>query len=56
MKAKSSKQSKGQKANVQINDLQPTKDSKGQGPRGREMGGLQLDARMAIVRPGILRG
>lgn len=52
MKAKSSKQSKGQKASVQLNDLQPTKDSKGQGPRAREM----MDVRMSMaraVRPGI---
>ena len=53
MKAKSSKQSKREKASVQLNDLQPEKDAKG--ARGREVAGLDLNARMVIL-PGIRRG
>jgi hypothetical protein len=37
MKEKSSKQPKKDNPTVQLKDLKPTKDSKGQGPRGREM-------------------
>jgi hypothetical protein len=50
MKEKSSKQSKKAKAGVELKDLTPTKDSKGQLRRGREMpGGMEPVRRLGSL-------